>query len=335
MGERKVWLVSDTVLIIAQEDDLHAKVVANELRTELGARAIILDSANYPNQWCLSFTIGAQQVSDFRLQIGDESVHGARVAGVWWRRPRAHRIAISVADREVRSFCANEAQAAFDGWIYSLGDAVINPLISERAASRKPLQLQYAALAGFTVPKTLISNCENDVRSFFAENNEKIVFKILTSVNWQFAETRRLQSDQLARLNSLIHAPAIFQEEITEKTDVRVTVVDEKVFAVTINPRHPGAQLDWRLDMGAEIKTHVLPAAIVDKILRLQCSLGLRYSAIDLGLTPSGEYVFFEVNTGGQFLFAEIHGEQPITAALAYALVTGKSTADKRTPIPA
>jgi hypothetical protein len=38
-------------------------------------------------------------------------------------------------------------------------------------------------------------------------------------------------------------------------------------------------------------------------------------------LNPKGEYVFLEVNPGGQFLFCEIHGGQPISSALAKALI--------------
>lgn len=318
--------MKDTVLIISREDDLHAKVVANEIQTVLGARPIILDSAQYPNQWFLSLAAGNDVPSDFQIHLGSETVTEAQIAGVWWRRPRTHRIPRLITDQPVRSFCFREAQAAFEGWIYGLADAVINPLSAENAACRKPLQLKQAAAVGLNIPRTLITNSEADVRRFYLENRERVVFKILTSVNWQFAETRHLREEDFARLGLLVYAPVIFQEEIVDKTDIRVTVVDQQVFAVSIHPRHAGAELDWRLDVGAEIRPHVLPAAVMDKILRLQQVLGLRYSAIDLALTANGEYVFFEANTGGQFLFAEIHGGQQIASALARALVSGRPT---------
>jgi hypothetical protein len=318
--------LKDTVLIVSREDDIHAKVVANEIQTVLGARPIILDSAQYPNQWSLSFAAGTEVPSDFQIHLGSQTVSAAQVAGVWWRRPGTHRISGLITDQPVRSFCVREAQAAFEGWIYSLGDAVINPLIAENSACRKPLQLKQAAAVELTIPRTLITNSENDARRFYVENQERVVFKILTNVNWQFAETRHLRKEDLGQLGLLTYAPVIFQEEIVDKTDIRVTVVDQQVFAVSIHPRHAGAKLDWRLDAGAEIRPHVLPAAVVNKILRLQQVLGLRYSAIDLALTSDGEYVFFEVNTGGQFLFAEIHGGQQIASALAGALVSGRPT---------
>jgi hypothetical protein len=49
--------------------------------------------------------------------------------------------------------------------------------------------------------------------------------------------------------------------------------------------------------------------------------MGLRYGAADLILSTAGEYVFLEINAGGQFLFVEIHGEIPISEAIADALI--------------
>jgi hypothetical protein len=45
---------------------------------------------------------------------------------------------------------------------------------------------------------------------------------------------------------------------------------------------------------------------------------------VDLRRTPSGEHVFLEVNTAGQWLFVEQATGQPIAQALAEALVAGE-----------
>lgn len=49
--------------------------------------------------------------------------------------------------------------------------------------------------------------------------------------------------------------------------------------------------------------------------------LGLVYGAIDMRLTPAGEYVFLEMNPAGQWLFIEEQTQQPISDHLAQALV--------------
>jgi glutathione synthase/RimK-type ligase-like ATP-grasp enzyme len=53
----------------------------------------------------------------------------------------------------------------------------------------------------------------------------------------------------------------------------------------------------------------------------LMQNLGLVYGAIDLRLTPDGQYVFLEINPAGQFLFVEKATGQRISAALAHALL--------------
>jgi D-alanine-D-alanine ligase-like ATP-grasp enzyme len=45
--------------------------------------------------------------------------------------------------------------------------------------------------------------------------------------------------------------------------------------------------------------------------------LGLVYSAIDLRLTPEGEYVFLEINPSGQYLFIELLTQMPLSKHMA------------------
>jgi glutathione synthase/RimK-type ligase-like ATP-grasp enzyme len=50
--------------------------------------------------------------------------------------------------------------------------------------------------------------------------------------------------------------------------------------------------------------------------------LGLVYGAIDLILTPDGEYVFLEVNPSGEWGMLERDLNYPISDAIAHALIT-------------
>jgi len=54
--------------------------------------------------------------------------------------------------------------------------------------------------------------------------------------------------------------------------------------------------------------------------------LGLEYGAIDLRLTPEGQYVFLEINPAGQFLWIELATGQKIADAIAGHLSTAKRT---------
>ena len=59
-------------------------------------------------------------------------------------------------------------------------------------------------------------------------------------------------------------------------------------------------------------------------LFQVMNELGLLFGTIDLKLTHSNEYVFFEVNPQGQFLYIEILTGQPISDAVA-ALLAGST----------
>ena len=317
MGSERV------VIIIAKRNDVHALAVLGEIGTISGCHAAILDSAEYPKSWSLSMSYREGGEPSWVVRGKDWEIASESVVGLWWRRPYRHRIASEVKGRKIRSFCEDEARSAFRGWVYGLGDRVINPLRGELAATPKPFQLHKAGEAGLRIPSTLITNDPEEARIFLESLGRPAIFKVLTGTSWQFVETRRFEPAYAEALESVRYAPVIFQELIDADLDIRVTVVDNSIFAVSIQAHHPGARLDWRMDLASEIRRHELPQAVQSAILKLMRALGLRFGALDLRLTPDGEYVFLEVNPGGQFLFCEIHAGEPITRALAEALLAG------------
>jgi len=315
-----------TVIILAKQGDIHTTTVATEVSASFNGHPIILDTAGYPDDWCLTLLPNQDDEANWILHAKDFAIKSNKLAGVWWRRPNSHRISKEVKDRKVRGFCMDEARAAFLGWIHCLGNRVVNPVAAESAANRKPFQLLKAKEVGLRIPQTVITNDPEEARRFLDGQGERAIFKTLTGVQWQFAETRQYKGEYSGTLAKVRYAPVIFQEMVKAELDIRVTIVDWTAFTVSIKPDHPFAQLDWRLDAAAAIEPHQLPKEIEDKLLNFLRELGLRFGAIDLRLTPEGEYVFLEVNPSGQFLFCEIHAGQPISRALAASLLRGPST---------
>jgi glutathione synthase/RimK-type ligase-like ATP-grasp enzyme len=114
--------------------------------------------------------------------------------------------------------------------------------------------------------------------------------------------------------------------------EIRVTVVDERVFAAEIHSQVPRpTQHDWRRydPFSTPVHPHPLPAAEAERCARLLRRLGLRYGAIDLVLTPEGQYVFLELNSNGQYLWVERRTRLPISEAIAELLRRGESTEGK------
>jgi hypothetical protein len=311
------------VIIIAKSQDVHALAVAAELSAALNARAVILDAGEYPAAWRLTIPVEGASDPGWMIRGRDWEIDSRQVAGVWLRRPRRHRIAPEVKGRRERGFCLDEARAVFQGWLHGLGNRVVNPLAAEFAANQKPFQLMKAKEAGLRIPRTVITSDPGDASRFIEDLRGPAVFKALTGTSWQFTETRRLLDEHSQYLDKLRYAPVIFQELIEARCDVRANVIDNRVFAVSIRPDHPGAILDWRMDAASRIAPYVLPPQTERALVRLVRALGLRFGAIDLRLNPDGDYVFLEVNPAGQFLFCEIHAGQPISRQLAESLLSG------------
>ena len=71
----------------------------------------------------------------------------------------------------------------------------------------------------------------------------------------------------------------------------------------------------------ARIEEVKLPPRVMKALRLLMRRLGLVYGAIDMRLTPDGEYIFLEINPAGQWLFIEAMTQQTITQDLAKLLV--------------
>jgi hypothetical protein len=317
--------MSRYVLIIAPKDDAHAHVVAKRLEA-LDTRPVILDSATFPTQCQLSLQLANGEPWRFALDNDGIELDDGNLAGVWWRRPRRHLASNEVRESHLRQFVANESREAFEGWLHCLGDRVINPVAADISAANKLLQLQLAVEVGLPIPKSLATNSAARARSFREAVGEEVVFKPFTGADWQFIMTQRLSPDALGHLESVAYAPVIFQQEIQKIADVRVNVLDGEVFPLLIRARRDDSPIDWRADQDREYAVHALPGTVTDALLALMARLRLRFAACDLALTERGDYVFFEANPGGQWLFAEIMTGQAISLAFARALLTPPGT---------
>ena len=98
------------------------------------------------------------------------------------------------------------------------------------------------------------------------------------------------------------------------------------MFAAAIHSQATDYQVDFRMSLGqAKVEPVSLPAEIEERLLQLMDRLGLVYGAVDMRRTPTGEHVFLEVNTAGEFLFVEERTGQPIARTLAALLANGST----------
>jgi glutathione synthase/RimK-type ligase-like ATP-grasp enzyme len=221
----------------------------------------------------------------------------------------------------VREYCMRECETFLKGVIESIDIPVINNPIFEVAAAQKPLQLKIAQKVGLPIPKTIMSNDPQEIIEFWKKMDGRCIYKAFRSPSWQLVETRMLTEEDLKHLDKLRHAPIIVQEKIEKGSDIRVNIFGERIFAAAVNTSILAAELDWRLDLTATWKEHLLPDDVGQKLICLLRRLGLHYGCFDLRQQPDGTYVFLEVNPSGQFIFMELYTGQPITRSFAELLL--------------
>jgi glutathione synthase/RimK-type ligase-like ATP-grasp enzyme len=264
-----------------------------------------------------------------RIASGDREIDPAHVTAVWHRKIWAPRLDRGMEAR-LREGASRESSAALQGFLDGLHRARwLDPIESVRAASNKMLQLRLGREVGLEIPPTLMTNDPDAVRAFRTEHGA-IVAKMLTplSVGMEHqpfsVRTSLVRDEDLDHLDSLRHAPMVFQALVPKEVELRVACVGRRAFAGAIDASHSErGRVDWRSAHPDEVRWQAaeLPAAIAACLQALFERLGLRQGAVDLIRTPDGRHVFLEVNPVGEWGMLERELGLPIADAIAEELL--------------
>src|SRR5262249_12327759 len=322
-----------TALIVAYngyDADITEVTEALEAR---GARAIRFDTDALPTAMRLSLEYGGE--GGATLIAGSGAIDLTTISAVWLRGLQAGRT-LPEMDAEQRRVCVEATQVSLTGLLAALGGFQLDPQERVRRAEHKPLQLKVAQALGLPIPPTLISNDPDAVRAFARSCPEGMITKMVVSQCFRTDEagvsevvyTNLVTPETLEDLNGLHLCPMIFQAQVPKALEARVTVVGRRMFTAAVDSQiAAGAQIDWRRDqgpLGGAWRSYSLPTEVEEKLLRLLDHFGLNFGAIDLILTPGGQYVFLEVNPLGSFAWLE-HGlwdeRFPLSGAVADLLL--------------
>jgi len=311
------------VLIIAPESDGHAQVVQRHIRAG-GHEVEVLDLSEFPQRSKVSIRFDCCGARAFGLSREDGSdLNLGAFGAVWWRRPHHPAISDEIASQSHRIFATNEAQEALSGLWHALDAFWINDPAKDHVAHRKVTQLRVAQEVGLRLPHTCITNDPHEARRFIdGRGYRDVVYKAFSALPNEWRETRILKPEELGLLDNVRYAPVIFQEYIQAEYDLRVTVVGDHIFPAAIYSQETDYPVDFRMEINdVRMEAVELPEEVNTRLHQLMARLGLVYGAIDMRLTPTGEYVFLEINPAGQWLFVEEVTKQPIAETLAALLV--------------
>ncbi len=260
------------------------------------------------------------------------------VRSVWYRRPVPPIPSAEIDDPVAYEFALAESQASLDGIWRSLDCFWVSHPDNLRKAELKLYQLKVAAQVGFRLWPTILTNSPETARAFYHDQGGKVVYKPLRRGRLVRDETvgliytNPLGPPEVERLDRVVYAPSLLQRYVPKRVEIRVTVISNKVFAVEIHSQDcADSRHDWRRGDTARLRhePHLLPPEVESKCAALVRALGLAFGAIDLILTPEGEYVFLEINPNGQWAWIQqLCPEIPLRETLADLLISGDLSDD-------
>jgi len=318
------------ILIITGSDEPNVPDVITHLTDE---RVVRLNT-NLLNTSTMSLEIEGDKI-EVALNCDGQTLTSSEIKSIWCRRPPPASLQATGLSELDQKFAESENQRFFRAlWNSFPSEGVTwlnHPLATYRVEHNKPLQLQTAHQAGLMTPTTLITSDLNKAREFVANSTERTIFKTFSSYSRDEdgrpvgVYTTTISKEQLENFgHELKFAPVIFQRYVPKKFELRITVIGKRVFACAIHSQSSQrTKDDWRrYDFQNVVhEPHQLPTPIEQSLLACMRSWGLQFGTIDMVVTPSGEYVFLEINPSGHWGWIEVLTGMPISKSLAELLI--------------
>lgn len=295
---------------------------------QLGRHDIhVINLGDFPMHMDLMMAFSSGKQETFCLRLADRSeICLDDVTAIWWHHPARFGFPPELQHPVHREFARQEAATAFRGLWQSSNAFWVNNIAQEDAASHKPWQLHLARQFGLTIPETCITNSPEEARQFWQQYPGEIIYKAFRASHDAWRETRLLQPQEESFAEAIRLTPVIFQRYVPALYDLRILLVGERVFAAAAAIQQGEYHVDVRMNRNMPYSPYTLPPAIIQKLLSLMQHLHLEYGAIDMRLTPDGDYVFLEINPNGEYLYVEQATGLPISRALAEHLQRGCPT---------
>lgn len=309
------------ILIISSEKDAHSRVVAWSLRTA-GHEVVFWD------------TTQASQFEGYSVKLTefDEMIRvggTAKFDSAWLRRVFRNETFPVSTDPSDQDFVRYQHRKYLDGVLDRLGGGSLQWLNNRHHslfAESKIEQLHACKELGIPFPETVITNDPTIIRKFIRPAKDYVI-KPLDVHTWEFPDGSQLMSytagldyaslEQFSD-ESLLMAPAIYQERIHSSHELRVVYVAGKTFAVKIE--NTSGTIDYRQHQtdGTLVFTPIeLDPEIHDAMCKLCSHFNLVMASSDFCVDKTGAFKFLDLNPGGAFLFVEYWGGGGIVREVA------------------
>ncbi|HEY6447229.1 MAG TPA: hypothetical protein VIY53_12280 [Acidobacteriaceae bacterium] len=248
------------------------------------------------------------------MRLGPGTLESGDV--VWIRRPEPPLANPNVAEAD-RKFARGEYRWFSESVMYlleTLPVRCVNRYSASRMVRNKSVQLLLAHRCGMRVPATLMSNDPSAVKQYLDQHSARAICKAFFPHIWQkdagravaVTETFELTQDMLPGDDVLTYAPAIYQQMVVKKFDVRMLLLGSAVYSFALY--NPKGAIDWRQDVTqgvVQVEGIATPESIRQQVLEFAQKSGIVFGSFDFAVDREGCWWFLEVNEEGQFLWLD------------------------------
>jgi len=325
------------IVIVTQPSDPHADAVIRELHKR-SFPVFRFHPEDFPNSINISCQIRNGKLSGeiltkyHRLEI--DQIHS-----IWYRRPQKPKLSTNTIAGGL-DYIQTQCNSLINALYFAVDTFWVSDPAKLKVAEVKALQLIRAAQVGFQTPDTLISNDIKHIQKFceVISPHYQIAIKAINAIPTHTPDGMRLPfttilpSDIDLSNRHISICPTVFQPYLEKGGEVRCIVIGNKLFPVKITPKLvTDDATDWRTRHVVDENLNLidnnryelieLPKVIEKQIHQLMNGFGIVFAAIDMIITPNGEYFFLELNPNGQWLWLEDELGIPLTKTMADLLI--------------
>lgn len=318
------------VLILSNQDDVHADIVAARLES-MGVPHLRADPGRANDDFCYIFQdSGAADIDRVLLWHKDRPV-----IDLDQQRSVLVRRISPLSDShgpssDVQRFQSAETTSALDGILSTLPSQVpwFNHPRANQLAADKIAQLRCARRVGLSIPSTMVTNDPARAYAFYEECRRDIIVKSLSPLSAPQEVVSALFTTKVPAdlretdWESVAAGSSILQARVEKSADVRVAVIGDRLLACRIESQTlPETLTDWRAN-GDALEHHevAVPSVIRECLRRLRGLLGLRMMHVDFCIDNQDRWWFLEANPNGQWLWLELNAGLQVSGAIAEQL---------------
>ncbi|XP_073252135.1 uncharacterized protein [Porites lutea] len=305
------------ILCIGSAEDPHIQEVEKNVKLlDNEARIVLFNPLCGGHFIEITVDSSCELSSSCLIVVDGERIPAESIKSVWYR----WKPAVLSADEDLQGLIAKDfVLKEWRSVVRSLEAFLphaqwLNTVAVTELLNSKPFQLQLAQKVGLTVPKTTITNNPEAVKELFDKvENGRVIFKSLTPLF--LPPDKLLYTTEITREfpshshNSIAQSPAIYQELVERRSDLRITVVGCEVFVARIASQileREKDRLDWRRcqdkeELYSEVQ---ISEELKDRLLEFHRKAGLGFGAYDF-LERGDDVIFLECNPGGAWLWLE------------------------------